>query len=107
MSVSRHISIDDDHFEKIKPYLEMHNGNFGAAIREIINLAGKHDPHANSSAVEISLFNWMLKEVDNMLIPDDVLDELFDPMLINSMKRLEECIKRRFDEFDWEIDIEL
>ncbi|MCX9009921.1 MAG: hypothetical protein OIN66_02255 [Candidatus Methanoperedens sp.] len=107
MSVSRHISIDDDYFEKIKPYMELHNGNFGAAIREIINRAGKHDLHANSSAVELSLFDWMLKEVDNMLIPDDVLDELFDPMLINSMKSLEECIKRRFDEFDWKIDIEL
>ena len=60
MNISRHISIYDDHFEKLKPYVEKHNGNLGAALKEIINRAEKHGSRANSSAIDISLFNWML-----------------------------------------------
>jgi predicted hydrocarbon binding protein len=104
MTVTRHISLDDDHIEKMKPYLEKHNGNFGAALREIINLAGKYSPRMNSSAIDISLFNWTLSEIDGTLVPGDVLDETINPALINSMGRLEEYLKRRFSELEWDID---
>ena len=103
MNVTRHISIDDDYIKKMKPYVDKHNGNFGAAIREMINLAGKYSPRANSSAIDISLFNWMLEEIDEILVPDDILDELIDPRLINSMDKLENYLNRRFSELDWNI----
>lgn len=44
----------------------------------------------STPAVDEPLLNWMLEQVEDALIPDDVLDELIDPMLINSMSELED-----------------
>ena len=104
MSVSRHISIDDEYLKKMEPYMEKHSGNMGAALRDMINQAGKFNPCINSSAVDSSLFNWMLAEIDDILVPDDVLDKLIDPKLINSMDRLEENVNKRLNELEWGVN---
>ena len=70
MSTTRHISLDDDHIEKMKQYIDKHNGNFGAALREMIKMAGKYSYRSNSSAIDISLLNWTLSEMDGIFIPD-------------------------------------
>ncbi len=44
----------------------------------------------NTPAVDESLLNWMLEQVEDVLIPENVLDELIDPILINSMSELED-----------------
>ncbi len=85
MIVTRHISLDDGHVEKIKPYLEVHKGNFGAAVGEMIKQVGKRSSRMNSSAEEISLFNWMIEEVRDTLVPEDVLDNLIDSSLMKSI----------------------
>ena len=105
MNISRHISIDDEHLKKMEPYMEKHNGNMGAAIRNMINQAGKYNPATNSSAIDTSLFNWMLQEIDDILVPDDILDILIDPMLINSMGKLEGYINQRLTELEWGADL--
>ncbi len=107
MIVTRHISIDDEHVEKMKPYLDKHNGNFGAAIREMINKAGKYGSRTNSSAIDISLFNWILTEIEGILVPDDILDRLINPMLIHSIGELESYLRRRFSELEWDVDFAL
>lgn len=107
MNVSRHISIDEEHFEKIKPYLDKYNGNFGAAIRELVNQVEKCNSISNSSVLDGSLFNWMLKEIDNLLVPDEVLYELIDPAEINSMGKLEAHLNRKFGELEWDINLSL
>lgn len=107
MNITRHISIDDEYVRKIKPYVEKHNGNFGAAIRELVYQAERYSPRANSSAMELSMFNWMLKETEGTLVPDNVLDEFIDPALINSIGELEEYLNRRFGELDWGINLSL
>ena len=106
MIVTKHISIDKECVEKLKPQLEKHNGNFSAAIREIIDRNGKSIFPNNSSAIDSSLLNWLLTEVDGTLIPDNVMDELLDPILINSIRKLEDCLNCRFRELEWDIDIE-
>ncbi len=106
MIVTKHISIDKECVEKLKPQLERHNGNFSAAIREIIDRNGKSVFPNNSSAIDSSLFIWMLTEVDGTLIPDTVMDELIDPILINSIRKLEDYLNCRFRELEWDIDIE-
>ena len=106
MSVTKHISIDKECVDKLKPQLERHNGNFSAAIRDIIDRNGKSFFPNNSSAIDTPLFKWMLAEVDGILIPDTILDELIDPILINSIRNLEECLNCRFKELEWDIDIE-
>ncbi|MDO8726988.1 MAG: hypothetical protein Q7J35_13040 [Candidatus Methanoperedens sp.] len=107
MNITRHISLDDDHIEKMKQYIDKQNGNFGAALREMINLAEKYSYRSNSSAIDISLLNWILSEIDGILIPDEILDETINPTLINSMGELEEYLKRRFSELEWGTDIVL
>ncbi len=104
MVVTKHISLDDDSIDKMKPYVEKHNGNFSAALKEIISLAGKSGLPYNSSAIDSPLFKWMLQEVDSILVPDNVLDEIIDPTLINSMRKLEEYLNRRLSELEWDVN---
>lgn len=107
MSVSRHISIDDEYLEKMEPYMEKHNGNMGAALRDMICQAGKFNPCINSSAVDSSLFNWMLAEIDDLLVPDDVLDKIIEPKLVNSMASIEEHVNKRLIELEWRVKLSL
>ena len=107
MIVTRHISLDNDCIEKMEPYVEKHNGNFSAAIREIIDRAGKYSTLKNLEIIDNSLFKWMLNETDGMLVPEKILDDLIDPMLINSMQKLEEHLNRRFGELEWDINLAL
>ncbi|MCZ7400829.1 MAG: hypothetical protein O8C61_01250 [Candidatus Methanoperedens sp.] len=107
MSFSRHISIDDEYLKKMEPYMEKHSGNMGAALRDMIYKAGKFNPCKDSSAVDNSLFNWMLAETEDLLIPDDVLDKLIHPALINSMDKLEEHVNKRLTELEWRVNLSL
>lgn len=107
MIITRHISLDNDCIEKMQPYIEKHEGNFSAAIREIIDRTGKYRSLRNLSAIDNSLFKWMLNEIDGILVPDNVLDDLIDPMLINSMGKLEEHLNLRFKELEWDVELAL
>ncbi len=107
MIVTRHISLDNDCIEKMTPYVDKHKGNFSAAIREIIDRAGNYNSLKNLSAIDNSMFKWMLNEIDGILVPDTVLDDLIDPMLIHSIGKLEEHLKRRFCELEWDVDLAL
>lgn len=105
LAVMRHISLDDEYVRKMTPYLEKNGGNLCAAIREIINRAGKHSLRQNLSAIDNGLFNWMLEEVGDILVPDKVLAEILDPGLITSMSKFERSVRQRLDELDWDIEI--
>jgi predicted hydrocarbon binding protein len=107
MIVTRHISIDNDCIKKMEPYIERHNGNFSAAIRDIIDHMGKSGLPTNSTALDSSLFKWMLQEIECVLVPDNVLDEMIDPMMVHSMRKLEEYLNRRFEELQWDIKFAL
>ncbi len=107
MIVTRHISLDNDCIQKMEPYVEKHKGNFSAAIREIIDRAGKNSELENISTIDNTLFKWMLNETDGLLVPDNVLDDIIDPLLINSMGKLEEYLRRKFSELEWDVDLSL
>ncbi len=106
MIVTKHISLDKDCVDKMSPYVERHQGNFSAAMREIIEKAGKSGLPYNSSAIDTSLFNWMLSEVC-VQVPDTVLNEIIDPALIISMRKLEDFLNYRIRELEWDIDLSL
>ncbi|MCZ7393848.1 MAG: hypothetical protein ABOK23_02005 [Candidatus Methanoperedens sp.] len=107
MIVTKHISLDKDCVEKLKPYVEKHSSNFSAAVREIIEKAGETGLPAASLAIDSSLFEWILNEIDGTLVPDTVLDEIIDPGLINSMSKLEDYLNHRLGELGWNIDLVL
>ncbi|HEY9204867.1 MAG TPA: hypothetical protein VIO58_03010 [Candidatus Methanoperedens sp.] len=91
----------------MEPYVLRHNGNFSAAVRDIIDHVGKSAFPSNSSAMETSLFNWVLNEMEGILVPDSVLDEMIDPLLINSMRKFEDNLNYRFNELEWDVNIGL
>ncbi len=107
MIITKHISLDNECVEKIKPYVEKHSSNFSAAVREIIEKAGKSGFPANSSALDSTLFKWMLSELDGILLPDAVLEEIIDRSLMKSMGQLERYLNNRFRELDWGINLTL
>ncbi len=107
MTVTKHISLDKECVEKLKPYVEKHSSNFSAAVREIIEKAGHSGLPATSLAIDNSLFKWILDEIEGTLVPDAVLDEIIDPRLINSMGNLEAYLNRRLCELGWDIDLAL
>lgn len=107
MMVTKHISLTQDYVEKMKPYIEKHKGNFSAAIREIINQAEKSSLLTNSTAIDRSLFKWMLNEIEGILVPDEVLEEIIDSRLKNSIGKLEEYLNHKFRELKWDINLAL
>lgn len=107
MIVTRHVSLDNDCIDKMEPYVEKNKGNFSAAIREIIDRAGKYGSLKNSSAIDSSMFKWMIAELDGRLVPENVLDEIIDPRLVGSIKSLEEFLRNRLGELEWDVSISL
>lgn len=105
MQVLRHISLDDKHLEKMKPYLEKNGGNLCDSFKEILGQAVKYSSRMNSSAIDTVLLNWLLEEVEDILIPEKVLDEILDPGLMTSMTKFEKFVKQRIQELEWDIDI--
>ncbi len=105
MPVLRHISLDDEYVDKMKPYLEKNSGNLCTSFKEILRLAGKYSSRMNSSAIDTVLLNWLLKEVEGTLIPDKVFDEILDPGLMTSMTKFEKFVKQRIEELEWDIEI--
>ncbi|HEY9205348.1 MAG TPA: hypothetical protein VIO58_05455 [Candidatus Methanoperedens sp.] len=73
----------------------------------MIDHAGKYSLLMNTSALETSLFRWMLTELDDILLPDGIIDELLDPGLMNSMSKLEEYLSSRFRQLEWNINLSL
>ena len=104
---TRHISLEKDYIKKIQPYVDRHNGNLSAAVREIIENAERSGIPKNTSVIDSQLLDWMLDNIDGILIPDNILDEIVGPMQIRSMKNFEDYINHRLKEFEWGVDVSL
>lgn len=99
--ITRNVSLEEEHIKKLKPNMEKCNGNLSAAIREIIN---QNVSTKNSNLPEL-LFGWMMKEADDILLPDNILNQIIEPRLIDSMEKLKSFLIDRFA--DWNVDISL
>jgi hypothetical protein len=102
--ISRHISIDEEYINKIKPYIDNHNNNLDAALNDIIYQVDMQDSHTN---INIPLFDWAIKEVGDRLVPDDIVDKIIGPSIINSIEEFGKYINNRFNQLKWNIDIDL
>lgn len=103
---TKNISLDDECLKKMKSFVDKHNGNFSSAMREIICSAERTFPE-RSIAIDESVFNWLLNDVDGRLIPGNVLDAIIDPSLVNRIDELEKFINRRLGELAWEVSIDI
>jgi hypothetical protein len=92
---------DDERIKMAEPYIERNGDNFGEAIKDVLK-----EVNIDSIAVNKNLLNWLLRDVEDILIPDNVLDRLIDPILINSMEKFEDHIKSLFDKWDIYLTLE-
>ncbi|MBU4075200.1 MAG: hypothetical protein KKD46_01015 [Euryarchaeota archaeon] len=106
-TVSRNVSLSKEHIEKLKPTLEKNKGNFSAAIRDVIYQSPTAGSFKEQMSVDNFVLNWMVKETDGLLLPDNILDEMIDPDLMGSMENLESFLNNKFNELRWDIGIVL
>lgn len=104
---TKNISLDNEYLNKLKPYIEKHSGNFSSTIREIIDKTGRSDVPDNSSCVYNPLFNWLLSEIDGRLIPDDILNIMFNPSLIHKIEEFEKYVNKNLEGLDWHISVQI
>jgi len=89
MVVRKHISIEKKYVEKVRPFLAKHDGNFSAAMREIIDLA-VNPRIVMTHSDGVMLFDpptadWLLRKT-NCIIPEkEILYDIADPLLFNSV----------------------
>lgn len=103
---TKNISLDDESIKKMESLVCKHKGNFSSAIRELIVRSDKNLPKG-TFAIDEYLLDWMLDELDGRIIPDSLLDRLIDPLFINNINGLERFINDRFQDLEWDINLEI
>lgn len=104
---TKNISLDNDYLNKLKPYIEKHNGNFSSAVREIIDKAEKSVIPDNSSCIYDPFLNWLLEETHGRLIPDNILNMMVDPLLINNLQDLNKYINNKLSALNWKVSMQI
>lgn len=108
MVVRKHISFEKKDLDKIKPFLEKHNGNFSAAIREVIDHAINPKPMLIYSD-RVVLFDYetadyLLRKAQLLLPEKELLYEIADPKLFNSISGALEYFNMKYKELGWGLD---
>jgi predicted hydrocarbon binding protein len=108
MVVRKHISIEKKYVDKVRPFLARHDGNFSAAMREIIDLAV--NPRIVLTHSEgVTFFDpptadWLLRKTNGMIPEKEILFEIADPLLFNSVSRTLDYFNYKFRELGWGVE---
>ena len=100
---SKNVSLDDECLKKMESLVNKHQGNFSAAVRELIDKSQRSVLPERAFAVDESLFNWLLDEIDGRLIPDRIVDKIIDSSLIHRLDDLDKYINKRVDDLGWDV----
>lgn len=111
MVVRKHISIERKYVDKVKPFLTKHDGNFSAAIREIIDLAA-HPRIVLTHSEGVLLFDpptasWLLGKTAGILPEREFLNEIADPLVFKSVSSTLEYFDIKFKELGWGTEFSL
>jgi predicted hydrocarbon binding protein len=108
MIARKHISLEKKYIEKMKPYLAKHNGNFSAAVRDVIELAEERSKFQAGNysendgiLVDCPTLRWFLKRTDGMFLDEETLNEIIDSLSIKSMSMLEQFMNAKFNGMGW------
>ncbi len=116
MSIRKNISLEKGHLRKIEPLVQKHNGNFSAAMREIIDLIDTmtRDPEAVANIVEglktnydltENLVYWLIKQARGRLIDPEHLNSIIDPAKIVLLSDLEKYIDDMTSGVNWQTQV--
>ena len=110
-SFRHNISLKKEDEEKLQPLLIKHGGNYSAAIRESIELAlnKKMVPDYSDSVMlfDSRLANFLLKKTTGIIPEREILEEIIDSQLSNSIFNALEYFNAKFKELEWEIELSL
>lgn len=111
MVVRKHISIERKYMDKVKPFLTKHDGNFSAAIREIIDIAiNPRIVLTHSDGVILfdpPTASWLLRKTNGIIPEKEILYEIADPLLFNSVSNTLEYFNVKFKELGWGLEFNL
>ena len=111
MVVRKHISLERKYADKVKPFLAKHDGNFSAAIREIIDIAVNPRivlTHSEGAVLfDPPIAGWLLRKTKDMVPEKEILDETADPLLFNSISRTMEYFDAKFKELGWGVEFRM
>lgn len=134
MVVRKNIALEEKHLRYLEPLLEKNNNNLSAAMRDAIefsNLAMENfetlkeaaefltQKQRELSPLEESIKSgknvvmgyptllWLLKYANGILLDREVLEEILDPISINTISELDSTMNRICQDFGWQINISL
>ncbi len=134
MVVRKNISIENIHLKKIEPLTKGHNGNLSAAIRDAVDVTEaalrrygsveKAISHLNVDKKELTareksiesgenvllsspIFLWMIKSTKGLTLDKEILDELLDPLKINTLSELDSRINEISSESGWNCKVSI
>jgi predicted hydrocarbon binding protein len=111
MVVRKHISIEKKYVDKVKPFLAKHDGNFSAAMRELIDIAVNPRlvlTHSDGAVLfDSPTADWLLRKTSGMIPEKEILYETADPLLFNSVSKTMEYFNTKFRELGWGMEFSL
>ena len=111
MVIRKHISIERKYDDKIKPFLSKHDGNYSAAIREIIDIAvdGRVvlDHSESIMLFDSTIANMLLKKTIGIIPEKEILYEIADPTVFGSVSNTLEFFRKKFSELEWGIEFSI
>lgn len=118
MSVRKNISLEKGHLKKLEPLVLKHNGNFSAAMREIIDLIDTmaKDPEAINNLIDglktdynltENVIFWLIKQARGRLIDPEHLSSIIDPIKIVQLSDLEKYMDDMTNGASWQTNIKI
>jgi hypothetical protein len=119
MIIRKNVTLENIHLKKLEPLIQKHEGNLSAAIRDSIDIADilllqygtiekaikgittqKKEMTGRERSIESGknvliaspVFQWMLKWTKGIPLDHEILDELLDPLKINTISELDKHI---------------
>ncbi len=134
MVVRKNISLENIHLRKLDPLIKKNTGNLSAAIRDAIDVTeaalhrygtvekaiselsvDKKELTAREKSIESGknvllsspIFLWMIKSTKGLTLDKEILDELLDPLKINTLSELDNLINGISSESGWNCKVSI
>ncbi|HEY9247429.1 MAG TPA: hypothetical protein VIO11_11330 [Candidatus Methanoperedens sp.] len=118
MSIRKNISLEKGHLKKLEPLILKHNGNFSAAMREIIDLIDTmiKDPDAATGMIEglktdnnltETAIYWLIRQAHGRLIDQEIINSILDSSKIALLADLESYLNEIASGASWQTKIRI
>jgi hypothetical protein len=134
MIIRKNITLENIHIKKLEPLLNKNEGNLSAAIRDSVDIAdvvlqqyGTLDKAISNITSETKklteremsiesgknvlicspIFQWMLKWTKGIPLDHEIMEELLDPLKINTISELDKQINLISRESGWNCEVSI